>query len=326
MKIIKERSGFSLVELLISIAIGSIILAAVVLSYTGGLKIFRDVKSISDNIENKTPSIELISRYFDRWGVGVVSQFENQYCSNCPTRQKTIIITAGTGGGSGCSDVTFYGNLYGMGFVQDKINLTNTGTRVLSCRLDTSTNKNCYTLWRNNTPLNEPQTLPNANLIPLQLTSLSENNKDCSGLVAGTNFNVTMDDDLSPASGNIQKVAQPGDMIQRAAHTIRLYCASNPNDNNRKWLYVDLTETYGNTCNENETASPIAPVDAFTVTAIPETPLPINTTCNSTTGGTGCGAVSVSVAFRSQTTKYAGSTYDTYTVTKIFGRARQERD
>ncbi len=315
------RRGFSLVELLIGIAIASIILMAVTISYTGGLKIFKDIKSISDNIENKTPSIELIARYFDRWGVGVVSQKENLRCSNCPPRQKSITITTT----NGCSDVTFYGNLYGFGFVQDKINTSSTGTRVLSCRLDASANKNCYTLWRNNTPLNEPQTGANANLVLLQLSNLSVSNADCSALTAGTNYNVTMDDDLSPVSGTIWKVAEVGDIIHRAPHTIRLYCANNSQDGNRRWLYVDLTETYGS-CNENENASPIAPVDAFTVTAIPENPLPANTTCDEDTGGTGCGAVSVSVTFRSQSTKYASQSYDTYTVTKVFGRDRQDKE
>lgn len=324
MNIIKQSKGFSLVELLISIAIASIILAAVVLSYTGGLKIFKDVKSISDNIENKTPSIELIARYFDRWGVGVVSTKDNLRCSNCPARQKSIVISSGTGAGSGCSDVTFYGNLYGMGFVQNKIDTTATGTRVLSCRLNASENNNCYTLWRNNTPLNEPQTGANAPLDILRLTNLSANNQDCSALAAGTNFNVTMDDDLSSVSG-ITKIAQPGDIIQRAPHTIRLYCANNPSDGGRRWLYVDLTETYGS-CNENENGSPIAPVDAFTVTAIPENPLPPNTSCNASTGGTGCGALEVSVTFRSQTTKYSSQSFDTYTVTKVFGRDRQDKD
>jgi prepilin-type N-terminal cleavage/methylation domain-containing protein len=316
----KNNRGYSLVEVLIAVVIGLSVLGAVLAAYTGSLRVFKDVKSISDNIETKTPSIELIARYFDRWGVGVVSREAGKgipNCANCPPTQKTIIIS----NTNDCSDVTFFGNLYGFGFVRDVVGTANDATKLISCRLDrtetSSTKKNCYTLWRDNSPLNDLDT--SNNLIPLALRALSSNNADCSQLPVNVQQNATMDDEMSPWSGSIWKTVRSGDVIQRAAHKIRLYCQNNPSDNNRKWLYVDLRELYGNYCNENENASPIAPVEEFKVEAIVQSPLPPGTTCSTTTGGTGCGAIKASVTFRSQSKKYGGQ-FDTFTVTKVFGR------
>lgn len=312
--ILLNSKGYSLVEMLIAIVVGLIILGAVAMAYTFSLRVFKDVKSISDNIETKTPSIELIARYFDRWGVGVVSRVEKPGCVNCPETQKTITIT----NTNGCSDVIFYGNLYGVGFVRDVIGTANDAAKLISCRLDTTetstSKKNCYTLWRNNSPLNDLD-LSN-NLIPLALRYLSSNNADCSQLSAGTTQNATMDDEMSPWSGNIWRTVKRGDVIHRAAHRIRLYCNYNSNDENRKWLYVDLTEQYGNYCNENEKASAIAPVENFEVTAIAGI---ASINCSKETGGTDCSAIKATVKFRSHSKKYSGE-FDTYTVEKIFGR------
>jgi len=299
-----NNKGFSLVEILIAVVITSVVLGAVLITYTSSLRVFRDVKSISDNIETKTPSLELISRYFDRWGAGVVAQDRKQLCTNCPTKQKAINITTT----NDCSDITFYGNLYGFGFVKA---VSGGNAQLISCRLDMSTGHNCYTLWRNNTPLNNPTTAA-GNLVPLTLTGLSTNNADCSAITHATTFNAT----VSVTMGAL--VATPGDIIYRAPHLIRLYCANNGSDGGRKWLYVDLTDVFCST-GVNELATPIAPVNAFTATAIPESPLPAGTTCAAGSGGSGCGAVQIDITFRSHTPNYQGQ-FDTYTVTRVFGR------
>lgn len=302
-----NNKGFSLVEMLIAIVVTSVILGAIMMSFTTSLRVFKDAKSISDNIETKTPSVELISRYFDRWGVGVVSRKEKTVChiNNCPVAQKTITISTS----NDCADVTFYGNLHGFGFVRDVVGTTNTASKLISCRLNAiSSNVNCYTLWRNNSPLNDLDV--SNNLIPLSLESLSSpHNADCSQLPAGTTQNATMDDEMSPRAGNIWKTVKPGDVVQRAAHKIKLYCANNSNDANRKWLYVDLTDQYGY-CTENENASPIAPVDNFNVQALPSG-------CNAANGE--CKVLNVTVTFRSPSQKHDG-TFDTFTITKVFGR------
>lgn len=298
-----DNKGFSLVEILIAIVITSVILSAIMMSFTSSLRVFRDAKSISDNIETKTPSVELISRYFDRWGVGVVSRVEKPACTgNCPVAQKSLDIVET----NNCSDVTFYGNLHGFGFVTNVVGTTSTASKLISCRLSNASNHNCYTLWRNNSPLND---LNGSDLIPLALRDLAPNNADCTSLAVGATQNATMDDEMSPWVGNIWKTVKIGDVIQRAAHKIRIYCSSNAQDNNSRWLYVDLTEQYG-FCSENEVSSPIAPVDSFNVQALPAG-------CSAANGG--CKALSVSITFRSPSRNYQGQ-FDTYTITKVFGR------
>ncbi|MCX8125446.1 MAG: prepilin-type N-terminal cleavage/methylation domain-containing protein [Spirochaetes bacterium] len=143
-----NNKGLSLTELLVVIAILAIVLGAVAVTYTGSLRVFTNVKSASDPIETKTPSIELIARYFDRWGVGVIAKTHRSNCNICPDHPKSMTITTT----NDCSDVIFYGNLYGFGFVRDASSST---AQLISCRLDSSSNRNCYTLWRDNTPIND---------------------------------------------------------------------------------------------------------------------------------------------------------------------------
>lgn len=295
-----NNKGLSLVELLVVIAVLGIVVAAIAVTYTGSLRVFTNIKSASEPIETKTPSIELISRYFDRWGVGVIAKTHRSNCTVCPDHPKSMIITTT----NDCSDVTFYGNLYGFGFVRA---VSGSTAQLISCRLNSSSGKNCYTLWRDNTPINDYGASNNPIILGLQ--SLSPNNADCSGITSSTTQNATMNYELSPYSGSNFKRVKPGDVIHRAAHKIRLYCANNSNDGNRKWLYADLTDFYG-VCNENENATPVAPVNSFTVEALPSG-------CNASAGN--CSAVKVTVTFRSQSKDYQGQ-YKTYTVTRVFGR------
>lgn len=297
-----NNKGFSFVELLIAIAILGIILGAILLTYSTSLRVFTDVKSLSDPIETKTPAVELIARYFDRWGVGVVAKTHRNNCSVCPAHPNSMTISSL----NNCSEIAFYGNLYGFGFVR---NISGSTAQLISCRLDSSSNQNCYTLWRDNTPINDYYT-SNNNPIILGLSALSPSNADCStGIASSTAYNAITNYDMSPYSGSNLKRIKIGDVIHRTAHRIRLYCASNSNDGNRRWLYVDLTDIYGQ-CNVNESSSPIAPVDEFVVTPLPDG-------CNSVNGE--CKAIQVKIIFRSQSKDYAGQ-YKTYEVTRVFGR------
>lgn len=305
-KEIFNNKGYSLLEMLMAIGIGLIVLGAVAASYTGSLKAFKDIKSISDTIHTKMPSVELISRYFDRWGVGVVSKKrirlngtdENVMpsCTNCPEYNKLITITSG----NPCDTVEFYGNLYGTGFVQS---IDGTTARLISCRLSRSSNQNCYTIWRNTFPLND---LEGGNVLPVGISnSLSTNNADCASLAFGTTFNATADRLMST------KELAAGDYIHRIPHKVRLYCANNSADNNRTWLYVDLTDQSGGYCSDNEPASPIAPVDEFKI--IEKYP------AGCTPGNGNCNAIKARIVFRSYSQKHGGG-FDTYTVEKVFGR------
>ncbi len=301
-----NNRGYSLVELILAIGMSAIVLGAIMLSFTGTSRVFSRVKSISDNIQTKTPSIELVARYFDRWGVGVASRNDFSACRSCetystdccPPKRKYIKVT----NYNDCSDVTFFGNIHGFGFVKGPDPMSNPSS-IISCRLNSYLNsQNCYMIWRDNIPLNN---LSGDYISPLQLDGLdsSEQNLECLTLTATTSSNAT----INSTQGGITLKA--GDFIQRFPHRIRLYCDSNTSDANRKWLYVDLTDT-SSSCNENEIATAIAPVDNFQVTPLPSG-------CNALEGE--CTAVSVDIVFRSQTQQIGGQ-YDQYRLTKVFGR------
>lgn len=301
-----SQNGFTLIELLIAGAIGLFILVAVYYLYSGSLHLFSNVKSISDNVQTKIPSMELIARYVDRWGVGVYATGTGSDCTTYPpSNAKCVTKTTQTGLANGitCDELTFWGNIHGTGFVHS---VSGGSATLTSCRLSNSSGQNCYYLWRTNTIQN--------NIIGgtpdiLYLSNLSINNADCSTF--SSSGNVTVSSTLISWTGTTSnnKTLQAGDVIQRAPHKIRLYCASNPNDSNRNWLYVDLTDT-ASYCNSNETSSPIAPVDSFQVALLPSG-------CNASTGG--CYAIEVNVTFRSQSKKY-DNTYDTHQIRRVFGR------
>lgn len=309
---IKERllntKGYSVLEMLMAIGIGLIVLGAVAASYTGSLKIFKDIKSISDNIHTKMPSVELISRYFDRWGVGVVSKKRIRFngtdepvmpsCTECPEYNKMITITSG----NTCDTIEFYGNLYGTGFVQS---VSGTTANIISCRLSRSYSQNCYTIWRNTFPIND---LSAGNILPIELPPLNPPGViDCLDRTTwqNQNFNVTTAATMSGLT------VQAGDYIHRLPHKIRLYCKSNAQDANKTWLYVDLEDQSAGYCTDNESASPIAPVDEFKVIEqYPEGCIPENGNCN---------ALKMRIKFRSYSPKHRGG-FDTYVVEKVFGR------
>lgn len=312
---INNKRGYTLIELLIVMVIGLLILEAAYLLYSGSMKLFRDVKSQSDNIQTKIPSVELIGRYFDRWGANVNTSGTD--CSSYPPSHSKCITKSAQSSlpaGITCDEVTFWGNLYGMGFVSS---VTPPSANVISCRLSTTTDQNCYYLWRDNVLQNDA-----SGAAILKLISLSTNNADCSALASGTSSNATLSATMTPWDvAYSDKTMQAGDLIQRAPHMIRLYCAQNSSDANNNWLYVDLTDTAGD-CNSGENASPIAPVDTFQVTLLGD-----SSPCVATTGG--CSAARVTIMLRSQSKKGSRSydyetkvaqDYDRQTVQRIFGR------
>ena len=281
------------------------ILTAAYYLYSGSLHLFSNVKTISDNVQTKIPSMELIARYVDRWGVGMYSTSSSSDCSSYPpSNSKCVTKTTQTGLAVGitCDELTFWGNLYGMGFVHSVSGSTATLT---SCRLSSSSGQNCYYLWRTNTLQND---ILSGTSDILSLSTLSVNNADCSTFSSAGNATVSSTL-TSNTNSSYDKTVQSGDVIQRAPHKIRLYCASNSSDSNRNWLYVDLTDT-ASACNSNESASPIAPVDSFQATLLPSG-------CSATNGD--CKAVEINVTFRSQSQKY-DRTYDTHQVRRVFGR------
>jgi prepilin-type N-terminal cleavage/methylation domain-containing protein len=308
-----NRRGFTLIELLIVTVIGLFILQAAYLLYSGSFKLFQDVKTQADNVQTRIPTIELIGRYFDRWGVNVLESGAN--CSAYPpVNAKCITKSAQSGLGTGisCDEVTFWGNIYGFGLVQSVVG-SPAVANLVSCRLQYSATKhNCYYLWRNN--LLQNQTVSGF-LAILQLNSnLNPSNADCAGLASTATSNATVSATLTPTAaaqmlGAVNKTVVAGDILQRAPHQIRLFCGANASDGDRNWLYVDLTDT-SMACGMDESAVPIAPVNSFQVELLPSG-------CTATSGT--CSAARVTVTFRSQSEKSSG-VHATQTVQRVYGR------
>jgi prepilin-type N-terminal cleavage/methylation domain-containing protein len=295
-----NRRGYTLIEVLIVTVVGLFVLEAAYLLYTGAFKLFKDVKTSADNVQTEVPSMELIGRYFDRWGVNVAATGAD-CASYPPSNTKCITVTAGTP----CDEVSFWGNIYGTGFVQS---VSGGVATIVSCRLSADSNHNCHYVWSNDILVND---LYLGNLIMLGLGSLSSNNADCSSLTSSSTL-PTVAQTVTPVGvypSATNKTLLAGDIIQRAPHRIRLYCAANANDNNQNWLYVDLTDTASD-CNSHESASPIAPVDSFQVELLPSG-------CDAGTGA--CTVASLTVTFRSQSKKYSREA-GTLSTQRVFGR------
>jgi prepilin-type N-terminal cleavage/methylation domain-containing protein len=295
-----NKKGFSLIEVLVVTVIGLFIMEAAYLLYSGSMKLFKDVKTKSDNLETKMPSIELIGRYFERWGVNVYSTGASTVnCTNYPpSDQMCITLTDATP----CDEVTYWGNTYAIGFVKGPNASDTSKMDVVSCRLNSSDSL-AYYIWRGGILQTVSGTTPS----PVTLTGLtliasttSGNNLDCS---TATSPNAKVNKNI--ITGDLQ----PGDVIQRAPYKIRFYCGSNSSDSNNQWLYVEQTDTLTNIPSPSE---PIAPVDSFQVELLPS---------SSVTSGTciECMAVKVAVSFRSQSKTYSRETKN-LTVERIFGR------
>lgn len=298
-----SQKGFSLIEFLIVTCIGLFILGAAFMLQAGSVQLFKDTKVSADNLQAKMPSMELIARYFDRWGVGVHALTTGGDCSGYPPSNAKCIHKTSSGG---FDEVTFWGSIYGTGCVG---NVASGTASLFSCRLDKSTTQNAYYIWKNNVIQNE---MSGSDPIPLKLNAdLTADSADCSALSAS---NASVSATMQPLTGSTTKDLEAGEIINRAPHKIRLYVAANANDGGRNWLYSDVTDTVSNPASGdallNQSGIPVAPVDGFTVTLLP-------TGCTETSGG--CTSAQVDVTFRSQSTKYDRHTKN-YAVSRVFGR------
>lgn len=132
----KKRNGLTLVELMVVSALSILVLMFIYQVTSGAMNVFIAVKSNSDTLENKTPAMEILNRYFERRGVSVIFNSNTAIASNLgiPTSSKDLIIENNSLTGTG-HKITFYSNLGGFGFVD-----SNDGTtlKLISCRLNES--------------------------------------------------------------------------------------------------------------------------------------------------------------------------------------------
>ncbi len=314
-----------MLELLLALTVTGFVLMSSTFLFVVSTRLFRDTKSQSDNLENKSPSMELLSRYVDRWGVGVVSQAALSGCTGtmsdglgntlpvCPPQEKSLSITSNLIDGTSFSNVSFYGNMNGFGFVQSVVAGTTTTASLVSCRLagTEAASWNCHNVWRSSGLLND---LSSARVVPLAFLG-AMNSVDCLSATAPNKTGVNFA--MSGSSGNRQLAA--GDIIQRSPFHIRLFCQQNSNDSNRIWLYVKMTDTAA-ACNAGDsTAQPVMPVDAFNVQGIAAVN-PASSSCTAASGGDDCGAMQITLTLRSETRSSRANQYDTIQLSGVYGR------
>lgn len=270
----KKLQGFTTIELLIVSSISILILLVIYQLSYGSINSFLYVKSASDNLETKTPTIELLARYFDRWGVGVVT--DNSYNADedqrtkLPKSDRYIYIPCKSGSSTiNCTSsmttddslvatevnpITFYANLNGFGFITS---VTGTAGKMIACRINNDpfkndiadnsandTNNKCFYVMR------EKQIYP----VSLPLTVININSKNINTFPAldfsissinASNDKECVDDKFLAASTlemtankNISSLSsfeiKSGDLILRSPYRVELFTDLNADDKNEK--------------------------------------------------------------------------------------------
>lgn len=272
-----SKKGLSLAEVLIAVSVSIIILGGITSLYLTSNREFLRVKALADTKETTKQTIAGIEWIMERWGTSTPCndpdgnnnclvvrdcRLNGEYVYPPPS---SLCITINNS--SPCDELIFYGSLYGNGFVeriaaQDSV-------AMVSCRLSSSNQHNCYHIKRGGMFIRDIQN--NNTALIFKISNLSASNVDCIEFEGSSNVTahrrvtalngaVAGPDNISTQFMNLEG----GDMLLRVPHRIRIFCQANPNDNNRRWLYMEATDMASN-CSSNEPAQPLAPVDNFEV-------------------------------------------------------------
>lgn len=291
------RRGFTILELLVAVVISLIILASVVGIYVVANRGFALNRELSLLKESTKEGIYALDWFFQRWGVGVPC-INNADPANCarvqagtdpnvypPPSALFIVRRAGTP----CDEVTFYGSLGGMAFVDSVLGTDRVS--IMSCRLNAGAQQNCYHIWRGARVFTDFNNQNNP--LIFTITNLSRDNLDCSRETQRTNATMGLvatarNGQLETWVGNTRVLTdrlnlEPGDLLVRVPHRIRIYCDVNPQDNNNLWIYVQTTDM-SRDCNQNERPFPLVRVDRFT-TQVADNGLLVDLTVREDLGG-----------------------------------------
>jgi len=279
----KNKRGFTLVEVLIALLISSIILTVVVSLYTTSAKTFQRVKDVSDSKEIAKDGMARLEWLFQRWGTSTpCTPGENENTASCtrvdvdcrdkdgkytypPSSSVCITILD-----NNPDEVIFYANLYGNGFVYVPGVSDTTTRKVKSCRLSKDSNDNCYHIKRGARFILDQSVAGYHPLIvkldDLTATNTVTKNLDCTDGEINDNATVAAVTKQYDLNNNItgSYTLEGGEVILRVPHLVRLYCKNSPKDNNKRWLYMDVTDM-ASRCNASETEQPLIPVNSFNV-------------------------------------------------------------
>jgi hypothetical protein len=331
-----KQKGFTITELLIVSFLSVFVLMMVYQVSSGAINLFLSTKSNSDSLESKAPAMEVISRYFERRGVAVVTGATGLGLQTSPKYIDAVTNTQTGVGSSGGHHITFYSNLGGFGVVRSVSGTApNLSITLTSCRLNDvlpahrDSSSKCYYIYRGTSATQTPSNLDNDNnavgdgkLDSISFPSISSANVtsqcvDPNFVLSTPNLTTTTNasdgiivDQDGTVTGATPITLQEGDYIFRSHYKIELYIKQNSSDNNRKWLYSKLTNVAG-ACGRNSSdqdqalEEALAPAEKITLdspTTLPET--------------TGLVAT-VTVLFRNE---FKGNTKPKYfSVTRTFG-------
>jgi prepilin-type N-terminal cleavage/methylation domain-containing protein len=263
--LLKNKRGFTIIELLVVIVLCGIILTAVLGLYLTSDKVFKQTRPISDVLEEARSAVATLDFVFSRWGVGVpcknnnctIEDFiplcngyppTNPLCMNCINPNGSLNST------TSCKGVAFYANLLGHGFVVS----TNNGTaNLISCRLSMDPNDNYYYIWQGEKVVNYNGT----GKPPIyQLSELDPDGQDCIENFNG-NPNAQSSALVNGTAGNY--TLQPGNFITRVPYEVRLYpeCKSDG-----CWLYLEKIDMAKNN-NVTTKLVKLKDLDSFKVSA-----------------------------------------------------------
>uniref|UniRef100_A0A7V5XHS9 Prepilin-type N-terminal cleavage/methylation domain-containing protein n=1 Tax=Thermodesulfobacterium geofontis TaxID=1295609 RepID=A0A7V5XHS9_9BACT len=235
----KKQKGFTIIEILVVIVLCIILLMAVLGVYLASDKVFKKTRPISDVLEEMRSAMATLDFVFSRWGTGVPCYNNNCTISdNIPPCPETIdelpssplCMKCNSGDfSSGCSDVEFYANLGGYGFV---VSVNGTQANLISCRLSTDTDDNYYYIWNGYKVINY-----NGTKTPIyKLSELNPNNYDCIKNFTGIP-NAQSSALVTSVNGTSIYILKPGDMIKRVPYRVNLYVAYDSDDKGY-WLYI----------------------------------------------------------------------------------------
>lgn len=304
MRLKKRKSGLTLVEIIIAIAIGTLVVGASLGLYMVASKTFSQLRPIMAVKETAKTGLDQLEWFFQRWGFGVpcanpsnVTACINMLVDNStastfsypPTSSLYIRMIRG----DPCDEVWFFGSIGGEGFITRAVGINQVA--VMSCRLSGEQRHNCYHIWRGARHIvNANQTISlsssetgyslgrivlSTREFPLifQIRNLSRDNLDCSretnpdnalmNIQAQTTCNCYETWNGTQKMYTSEFLLEPQDLLIRVPHLIHIFCRTNPQDNNNLWIYVE-TFDLSNNCVANENPMPVVRVNSFKVTPL----------------------------------------------------------
>ena len=331
------KKGFTLIELLIVLVIASLILEALVGLYIAQQRIQIPLKSTSDVVEIQRNAMAQLEWLFSRWGTG--TPCNDPTGANICTRIRpcdvngnftypppsTLCVSIRSG--NPCSEVYFYANFEGMGIVNS---IYRNEVRLLSCRLETEDNNNCFHILRYGRFLRNANNTDEVLIFGLQ--NLNNQRAECldSQYTNPANYNAQCSRNATIYNGFIMNQAgefqnwlllEGGDVIIRVPKRVHLYCENGPD--NRLWLKMDLTDMAEN-CTQDEPAVNISPVENFDAVLIVGSEEIDDTFSRNNPSfanylNSSSGAIKIRVTFRNFEAQNSPN-YRTISVERIFGR------